>query len=177
MQLLLQALLMGCFGWLLIWILLKSITYPKKPVKIGGCLWKNGIQQLLQKGSIRSFISVEQQEAHFDQLEPMIEEQLNVFLKTRLAEKLPMISMFIGEQTIQQLKTVFLEELRLLFPNLMDQMILQMEQDFAHKLSLRIDAVITPALSKLSQKLGFYAFIAFFGWTLVTSLIIKLFLG
>lgn len=177
MQQLLHALLMGCFGWFLVWLLIKAITHPIKPIKWMGLTWKSGINSLLQKGTIRQFVNLKQQNELFEHLQPMIDEKLNVFLKTRLAEKLPMISMFIGDQTIQQLKTVFMDELRLLFPDLMHQLIDQVEADFIKNIQLRLNAVIANALSTATKKLGLIAFIVGFSWSLLSSLIIKHYLG
>jgi uncharacterized membrane protein YheB (UPF0754 family) len=58
---------------------------------------------------------------NLDRLSPYIEEHIDHFLRVKLKESMPMISMFIGDKTIAQLKAVFLEELRLLFPVIMEK--------------------------------------------------------
>ncbi len=50
---------------------------------------------------------------------PFVEGHIDQFLRVRLAQEMPMISMFIGDKTINQLKSVFLKELETLFPELM----------------------------------------------------------
>ena len=49
---------------------------------------------------------------------PLLEGRIDDFLRTRLSEAFPIISMFIGESTIGQLKGVFLKELESMFPDL-----------------------------------------------------------
>jgi len=49
----------------------------------------------------------------------MVDTHIDNFLRVKLAEAMPMISMFIGEKTINQLKEVFLKEMRELFPLIM----------------------------------------------------------
>jgi len=51
----------------------------------------------------------------------VVEEQIDYFLKTKLAEKMPMISMFIGEKTTGQIKTILVEEIESLFPFLINR--------------------------------------------------------
>ena len=52
---------------------------------------------------------------------PFIDEKVDYFLRVKLAEKMPMISMFIGEATMVELKSVFMDELQILFPELMNE--------------------------------------------------------
>ena len=49
--------------------------------------------------------------ANFDKLKPAIEAHMDDFLNNRLKEQMPMISMFIGEKTINSLKTIFIAEI------------------------------------------------------------------
>jgi uncharacterized membrane protein YheB (UPF0754 family) len=58
-----------------------------------------------------------------------VEAHIDNFLRKKLADEMPIISMFIGENTIQQLKGVFMQELRLLFPDLMQQYMGHLQQD------------------------------------------------
>jgi uncharacterized membrane protein YheB (UPF0754 family) len=50
---------------------------------------------------------------------PLIESHIDTFLKERLSEQLPMISMFIGEKTLSRLKTTFMQEIETLLPPVM----------------------------------------------------------
>jgi len=60
---------------------------------------------------------------------PLIEGHLDHFLREKLSKEMPVISMFIGDKTINQLKTVFVKELQDLFPVIMKNYIGNLEQD------------------------------------------------
>lgn len=55
----------------------------------------------------------------FDRIRPTVEAHMDDFLRHRLAEKMPMVSMFIGDRTIQDLKVIFIQEIEELFPRVM----------------------------------------------------------
>lgn len=59
---------------------------------------------------------------------PMIETEIDEFLRVRLKASMPVVGMFIGEKTIGQLKAVFMEELVRLFPRIMSQLANQIPQ-------------------------------------------------
>ncbi|MFZ9221383.1 MAG: hypothetical protein ACO22Y_07705 [Sediminibacterium sp.] len=69
-----------------------------------------------------------------EKIMPIIDEKLDDFFRHRLTEKLPMISMFIGDKTIQQLKSVFMEELKQMFPTLMQSFASNMQKDLIDQL-------------------------------------------
>ena len=52
---------------------------------------------------------------------PMIEDHIDDFLRNRLSNEMPVISMFIGDKTINKLKASFMKEIELLFPQVMKQ--------------------------------------------------------
>lgn len=62
---------------------------------------------------------------NFNELKPIVNEEIQQFLEKKLPQKMPMIGMLIGERTTQQLKDIFLEELSLLFPQLAKSFIQQ----------------------------------------------------
>lgn len=53
---------------------------------------------------------------NFEKIMPLIENHVDDFLRNKLSESMPMISMFIGDRTINQLKELFMRELRIIFP-------------------------------------------------------------
>src|SRR5688572_16796766 len=67
--------------------------------------------------------------ANFKKLVPFIENHVDDFLRNKLKEQMPMISMFIGDKTITTLKTVFMQELENLFPQVMKQFASNMKND------------------------------------------------
>lgn len=121
-------------GWFTNWIAIKMLFHPREPKKILG-LTIQGIfpkrqQQFAEKlgklvsEELLSFKDIAHKitdPGNLDQLLPHVEEHIENFLKVKLKESMPMISMFIGEKTVTQLKGVFLEELRILFPTLMER--------------------------------------------------------
>jgi hypothetical protein len=54
--------------------------------------------------------------ALFERVRPVIEEQMDDFLRNRLKEQMPMIGMFIGDKTIETLKPIFIGEIQRMFP-------------------------------------------------------------
>ncbi|NCI51061.1 hypothetical protein GWC95_14100 [Sediminibacterium roseum] len=57
--------------------------------------------------------------AHLERLMPLIEKEVDEFLRVKLPAKMPMIGMLVGERTIGELKSVFIAELKELFPVVM----------------------------------------------------------
>jgi uncharacterized membrane protein YheB (UPF0754 family) len=52
----------------------------------------------------------------FEKIRPVIETHVDEFLRVKLGKQMPMISMFVGDKTIDKMKMVFMEELQLIFP-------------------------------------------------------------
>lgn len=141
LQYILPPLLSAFTGWFVIWLLIKILFRPHKPIaiagfKIQGVLPAN--QQLIAEkiGYLVSdaFSSDALQQKvtnpeNFNKLKPEIEEHIDSFLRERLKVTFPMLSMLIGDKTITQLKTAFLTELETLFPALMNSYIANLEKD------------------------------------------------
>jgi uncharacterized membrane protein YheB (UPF0754 family) len=79
--------------------------------------------------------------AHFKTILPLAEQHIDHFLRVKLGEKMPVLSMFIGDKTINQLKTVFMAELEELFPVIMQQYLGGLQQE------LDIEKMITSKLA------------------------------
>jgi len=60
---------------------------------------------------------------------PDVEQHIDQFLRVRLKETMPMISLFIGEKTINELKTVFMTELQELFPTILKNYMNNLRQE------------------------------------------------
>jgi uncharacterized membrane protein YheB (UPF0754 family) len=142
LQYILPLLLSAFTGWFVIWLIIKMLFRPHKPIslagfKIQGVLPAN--QQLIAE-KIGKLVSAEfsfdalQQKVtdpeNFNKLKPEIEKHIDSFLRERLKETFPMLSMLIGDKTITQLKTAFLIELETLFPVLMSSYITNLQKDF-----------------------------------------------
>jgi uncharacterized membrane protein YheB (UPF0754 family) len=105
--------------WLTIWMALKLLFHPRHPKKILGFtlhgVFPKRQQQIAESlgrivgQELLSFGDIEQTITHPDNVRrilPLAEEHIDNFLRVKLKEQMPMISMFIGDKTIGQLKAV-----------------------------------------------------------------------
>jgi len=116
-------------GWFTNWIAIKMLFHPKEPKKILGITF-HGIfpkrqQQFAEKlgklvsEELLSFKEIEEKIINPDNLSkmmPLVEGKIDLFLREKLSIVFPMISMFIGQNTISNLKIVFMQELESMFP-------------------------------------------------------------
>ena len=128
--------------WLTIWMALKLLFHPRHPKKILG-FTLHGVFPKRQKQiaeslgrivgqELLSFGDIEQAITHPDNVRrilPLAEEHIDNFLRVKLKEQMPMISMFVGDKTIGQLKTVFMAELEELFPVIMKNYVANLRHD------------------------------------------------
>jgi len=119
-------------GWLINRLAVTGLFYPVQARKIAGIRVQGILParreqladqvgelasvQILSSGMLEEMIT---DPAHFKKLMPVIEEQIDHFLRVKLKQSMPVVGMFIGDKTIQQLKTVFVTELEIIFPNVM----------------------------------------------------------
>lgn len=145
-------------GWFTNWIAIKMLFHPREPRKLFGITFQ-GIfpkrQQVfaaklgkLVSDELLSFSDISSKLTHPDNLKsvmPVIEKHIDRFLREQLPEQMPLISMFIGESTIQELKGVFVKQLEVIFPEVM--------QTYVHKLKNQLDleAIVTQKVSGFSS--------------------------
>lgn len=158
-------------GWFTNWIAIKMLFHPREPRRILGIRFQ-GIfpkrqQQFAEKlgklvsEELLSFADIEKKitdPKNIQQLMPLVETHIDQFLRKKLADEMPIISMFIGENTIQQLKSVFLKELETLFPVIMQrymgnlQQQLDLERIVVEKVagfsSDKLESILTAIMSK-----------------------------
>jgi uncharacterized membrane protein YheB (UPF0754 family) len=128
--------------WLTIWMALKLLFHPRKPKKIlfftlQGIFPKRQKQIAESLGKIvgqelLSFSDIEETITHPENVQkilPAAEKHIDHFLRVRLKETMPVISMFIGEKTINQFKEVFMQELAELFPVIIKNYINNLKHD------------------------------------------------
>ncbi len=134
-------------GWVTNWVAIKMLFHPREPKKFLGITF-HGIfpkrqQQFAEKlgklvsAEFLSFSDIEQKISSPENLKkimPMIEKHIDDFLRHKLSEQMPVLSMFIGDKTINSLKEVFMKELEILFPQVMKQYAgnLKAELDLEH---------------------------------------------
>lgn len=121
-------------GWVTNWVAIKMLFHPREPRRFLGITFQ-GIfpkrqQQFAEKlgklvsAEFLSFADIEEKISNPENLKkimPMIEAHVDGFLRTRLSEEMPMISMFIGDKTINKLKDALMKEIETLFPIVMKQ--------------------------------------------------------
>ncbi|HEX9508882.1 MAG TPA: DUF445 family protein [Puia sp.] len=128
--------------WLTIWMALKLLFHPRQPKKILGFtlqgVFPKKQQQIAENlgrivgQELLSFEDIEQtitDPANVQRILPLADEHIDNFLRHKLKESMPMISMFIGDKTIGQLKAVFMKELEELFPVIMKNYVAHLKND------------------------------------------------
>ena len=145
-------------GWFTNWIAIKMLFHPRLPVKVLGITFQ-GIfpkrqHQFAQKlgklvsEELLSFKDIEAKitdESNLKQVMPIVEMHIDNFLRNKLASEMPIISMFIGDKTIEQLKSVFMKELESLFPVLMTSYMGKLRHE------LDLEAIVTEKVSNFSS--------------------------
>jgi uncharacterized membrane protein YheB (UPF0754 family) len=145
-------------GWFTNWIAIKMLFHPRLPKKILGITFhgifpkrqKQFAQHLgkLVSNELLSFKEIEEKITHPNNLQkvmPIVDEHIEIFLRTKLAATMPMISMFIGDKTITQLKQVFMAELEQMFPTLMKNYMGTLQQE------LDLEKIVTEKVAAFSS--------------------------
>jgi uncharacterized membrane protein len=96
--------------------------------------------------------------AQFEAVLPLIDQQLDHFFTHKIGEKLPMVSMFIGEKTIVQLKAVFIEELGTIFPSLVSALSQSAIHGFLNNLETKWNPILAARLLKSTRKFRIISF-------------------
>lgn len=145
-------------GWCLTSLAIKLLFWPKHPKKILGINFQGVIpkKQPQVASAMGKFAATEgpllfhnisikiTSPQNIEKLMPFVEEHIDHFLRVKLAEKMPVISMFIGDKTIGELKGVFMEELKSLFPLLMQNYLINLQQD------LNLEQIVTQKVATFS---------------------------
>jgi len=154
----LQPFIAAFTGWFTTWIAIYMLFHPRNPVRFLG-ITIQGIfpkrqrqvaeklgamvaQELIQFDDIAALLKNQEQ---LNALTPTIEKHLDSFLQVKLKEKLPVISMFVGTNTLDKIKEGMLEEISLLLPELIHQ--------YTDSLSKQIDIekMVTEKVSNFSS--------------------------
>ncbi len=151
-------------GWVTNWIAIKMLFHPREPRKILGITF-HGIfpkrqQQFAEKlGKTVSdeFLSFSDNKKKISDPEnlkkimPLIERHVDEFLRVRLSQEMPVISMFIGDKTIGRMKGAFMKEIESLFPDVMKQFAgnLKTELDLEHIVIRKVSAFSSDKLEEI----------------------------
>lgn len=131
-------------GWVTNLVAIKMLFHPRNPVNVLGIriqgIFPKRQEQFAEKlgklvaRELLSFSDIEEKISNPDNLKkvmPYVETHIEHFLRVKLGDSMPMVSMFIGNKTIDKLKGIFMEELEILFPKLM--------KDYAGSLKQQLD--------------------------------------
>lgn len=144
-------------GWLVMKLFFLILFHPKEPKTILGFrlqgilpakqatiatqLGKSIAGQFFSKKIIEEKIT---DPAQLQKIMPVIEENIDDFLRNKLKKEMPIISMFVGDKTINSLKRVFMNELESLFPKIISGFVSNIVSD------LSIENLITQKINTLS---------------------------
>jgi uncharacterized membrane protein YheB (UPF0754 family) len=156
------------FHWLTIRLALKLLFHPKQPVNILGYKLQ-GVFPKRQKQFANSLGQLVSQELlSFDDIAgkvtkpenmaavlPLIEEKMEEFLRHKLSEAFPVISMFIGDKTINTVKSAFMKEIETLFPEMMQSYMtkLQSELDLEKIVVDKVNGFSSDKLEEILQRI------------------------
>ena len=129
-------------GWMINGILIRFLFYPKQPAKFAGLtlqgllpkfqpfiaekMGKFAGTELLSSNIIAEKIT---NPANLEKIMPAIETHIDEFLRVKLGKEMPVISMFIGDKTIDTMKRIFMNELSTLFPQVMKNYAANLKND------------------------------------------------
>jgi uncharacterized membrane protein YheB (UPF0754 family) len=145
-------------GWFTNWIAIKMLFHPKNPIKVLGITFhgifpKRQLQFATKLGSIvaKELISFDDIATKINSPEttkkiiPIVEEKVDHFIKTKLSEELPLLSMFINGKTMENIKKGIVDEVETMFPIVISQMTANMKQD------LDVEKIVTDKVSQFSS--------------------------
>ncbi|MCD6013663.1 MAG: hypothetical protein K0Q79_3525 [Flavipsychrobacter sp.] len=154
----LQPIISAFIGWITTWVAIKMLFHPRKPVKFLGLIIQGVFPKRQRMVAEQLGKVVARELIHFDEiaaqlkdpqqlkdLTPTIEKHLDRFLHVKLKEKLPVISMFVGESTIQKLKDGMLEEIEVLLPEIINQYTTSLSQ------KVDIEKIVTEKVANYSS--------------------------
>lgn len=158
MLIILIPLISAFIGWITNLIAIKMLFHPRKPVRLG-LFTLHGIFPKRQKqfaeklgrlvaDELLSFDDISERlsdPAKIRGLLPDIAAQMDTFLRTRLPDSMPVLSMFIGDNTIEKIKNVFMSEMEELLPGLINRYV------DSHRSELDLESIVTEKVSGFSS--------------------------
>ena len=132
----------GFIGWVTNWVAIKMLFHPRNPVNVLGMtihgIFPKRQKQFAEKlgklvsNELLSFSEIEQKiinPSNLKKMMPLVEAHVDDFLRHKLKDVFPVISMFIGDKTINELKGFFMTELEALFPILMQRYMKNLQEE------------------------------------------------
>lgn len=145
-------------GWITNLVAIKMLFHPKKPVSLGFYtlqgIFPKRQQQFAEKlgklvaEELLSFEDISVKLSDPDKIKKMlpgIADQMDGFLRKKLPDSMPVLSMFIGDSTIHKIKNVFMDEMEVLLPNIIHQYV------DGHREELDLEKIVTDKVSGFSS--------------------------
>lgn len=145
-------------GWFTNWIAIKMLFHPREPknilgFKLQGIFPKRQKQFAEKLGSLvaKELISFDDLSAKLhhpstvQSVMPFIEEKIDGFIKIKLKEEIPLLSMFIKEDSLTGIKKGMVAEIESMFPTL----ILKMTEGMKNELN--VEKIVTDKVSNFSS--------------------------
>ena len=158
LQFILIPLISAFIGWFTNWVAIKMLFHPKEPKRILGITFhgifpkrQRSFAEKLGKMISEEFLSFEDIEEmiadpeNLQKVMPIIEAHVDNFLRDKLSDEMPFLSLFIGEKTRRSLRNVFMKELETLFPQLMKSYARHLEKE------LDLEKIVTAKVSAFSS--------------------------
>ena len=157
-QLLIIPSISAFIGWFTNWVAIKMLFHPKEPKRIFGITFHGIFPKRQKKFAERlgkmisdeflSFEDIQQKitnPRNLQKLMPMIDEHVDNFLRNKLSDEMPFLSLFIGNKTIRSLKNTLMQELETLFPQLMTSYAVHLQHE------LDLEKIVTEKVSAFSS--------------------------
>lgn len=140
------------------------LFHPRKPIRILGLTFQGIFPKRQKEFAIKlgrlvsteflSFANIENKisdPANIKHVLPEVEKHVDGFLQEKLPQVFPMISMFIGEKTVNTLKLALMNELEAIFPVIMEKYVksLQKELDLEHIVIEKVSKFSSDQLEQL----------------------------
>ena len=116
--------------------------FPKRQQQFAEKLGQLVSKELISFEDIKSKLN---NPAMIDKAMPHINQRLDEFLKTKLSEHIPLISMFIGNDKIEKIKGSISDELRASLPIMIENVSIEMQKE------LDIEKIVTDKVSAFSS--------------------------
>ncbi len=155
-------------GWFVNALAIKLMFHPTLPVNILGIRFQgvlpnrqHQLSETLGQLVAERFVSFDEIRSRVTNPEnlkdilPHVEGHIDEFLRVRLSRQMPMISMFIGDKTINQLKAIFMDELQIIFPQVLNEYMnnLQQQIDVKQTITAKLTALSTDKIEQSLQHL------------------------
>lgn len=158
MVLYLIPLISAFIGWITNLIAIKMLFHPRKPVRVlfftfQGIFPKRQ-QQFAEKlgklvaDELLSFEDIAQKLTDPEKIRgilPDIAARIEDFLRYKLTDSMPILSMFIGDSTVEKIKTVLVKEMEDLLPQLIHKYV------ESHRSELDLEKIVTEKVSGFSS--------------------------